>query len=232
MLTVPAMIGAGTAADDFTGVRFTAEGIQQPPDAPVVVADPAAAARGPVPMAVINGVELVIPAGQVELIGYHEASYDDALAMTPHGRLESNDNSTKFSPVADEVDGPAYTILSSRGRRHGATSAVDVVLAPGVNVLSPVSGVVTEVRPYLLYGRHQDVRIEIQPDGAPDLRVVLIHVRGVDIQAGDVVAAGVTVLAEEANLFRFTSQVDRYTEPNRFAHVHIEVKPPGGAVTD
>lgn len=233
LVTVPAMIGSGSAADDFTGVRFTAAGMQSPPGASTetFVADQTVSGLPPL-LAEVGGIQLLVPAHDVVFIGYHEASYDDAMGLSPDGRVVDNQNTTKFTAPVDDLGGTDYTVLSSRGRPHGATTAVDIVLAPGVEVLSPVSGVVTDVRPYLLYGKHDDVRIELQPDQAPGLRVVLIHVKGVDIKAGDVVEAGVTVLAQEANLFPFSSQIDRYTEPNRFAHVHLEVKPPGGAVTD
>lgn len=234
LLVVPALLGAGAQADDFTGSRLTPQGLLAPVDAPPPVADPAPeqVAGLPPALATIEGIDLLVPAHDVVMIGYHEASYGDALGLTPVGRLVGNENTTKYTAGIDALGGADYLVLSSRGRRQGATTAVDIVLAPGVNVISPVSGIVTDVRPYQLYGRHQDTRIEIQPDGAPMLRVVLIHVSGVGIREGDRVMAGQTVLADEANLFPFSSQVDRYTEPVRYAHVHLEVKPPGGAIVD
>jgi hypothetical protein len=88
-----------------------------------------------------------------------------------------------------------------------------------------VDGVVTEVRPYLLYGQHPDTRVEIRPDDAPHLRVVLIHVDGVQVAAGDRLTAGETVLAGSANRFPFSSHVDRYLERG-WPHVHLEVVDP------
>jgi hypothetical protein len=91
-------------------------------------------------------------------------------------------------------------------------------------VHTPVSGTVTDVREYVLYGGHRDVRLEIAPDDAPDLRLVMIHIADVDVEAGDEVTAGETVVAGTARPFPFGSQIDRFTEPDRWPHVHIEVK--------
>ena len=99
-----------------------------------------------------------------------------------------------------------------------------MVLQPGEEVRSPVTGTVTEVRPYQLYGAHDDVRIELQPDDS-ELAVVLIHVEDVVVAAGDRVAVG-DVLAGSARMFPFGAVVDRQTEPDRYGHVHMEVKAP------
>ncbi len=233
LITVPAALGAETPEETFTGVRLTSAGLQGPTGEPIVVTGVTSEQfTTPPPLATVAGLTLLVPAHEVVMLGYHEASYGDALDLVPVGELVANENTTKFVAPEDVASGAAYQVLSSRGRPHGAATAVDVVMGPDVDVISPVTGVVTDVRPYLLYGRYEDTRIEIQPDDAPDLRVVMIHVKGVGIQVGDVVVGGQTVLAEQANLFGFSSQIDRYTEPNRFGHVHIEVKPPGSHGTD
>lgn len=190
------------------------------------VATTTTAAPQPVTFARVGAVELLLPAEQVLLVGFHEAALPAALELRPQGTLLSNENPTKFTPPADGP-GPGYIVLSSRGRRHPATSAADLVLRDGTPVRSPVSGTVTDVRPYLLYGRYDDVRIEIAPDAAPELRVVLIHLDGPAVRAGDRVEAGRTVLAEGPNRFPFASHIDRYFPVERWPHVHIEVKAAG-----
>jgi hypothetical protein len=83
---------------------------------------------------------------------------------------------------------------------------------------------VTDVRGYLLYGKHADQRIEIAPADAPDQRIVMIHLDGVTVAVGDEVAVGETVVAAGARMFPFGSHIDRYTEPARHPHVHYEIK--------
>ncbi len=210
------------AAPPATGLALEAApaATEAPDEAPAPVT---------VPFARRGGLLLRLPTSDVVLVGYHEASLEGALALEPVGTLLGNANTTKFDPPDQVADGTPYQVLSSRGRRFPATSAVDIVMRDDDPVLSPVDGVVTEVRPYRLYGAHDDTRIEIRPHDAPRLRVVLIHVDGVRVRAGDEVAAGRTALARTANRFPFSSHVDRYT-PQRWPHVHLEVKDPNLAV--
>lgn len=175
------------------------------------------------PFAAVGSLVLWLPSADVVAVGYHEASMPGALPLAPVGRAQRNDNATRVTLPPDQGVGPPYHVMSSRGRVHPPTSAVDIVMRDGDPVLAPVDGVVTDVRPYLLYGRHSDTRIEIQPDHAPDLRVVLIHVDGAAVQVGYRVAVGRSVLAASANRFPFSSHVDTYVG-ERWPHVHVEVK--------
>ncbi|MBW3621075.1 MAG: M23 family metallopeptidase [Actinobacteria bacterium] len=229
-----ATIGSRSGADAASG-DIAVRSLDQPagdvaPDAPAagaVAAIATASVDAPPVFARFDDLPLHLPSDEVELVGFHEAAYDDALEMAPRGRIAMNENTTKFRAPAADDDGPPYLVLSSRGRVHPATSAVDVVLRDGVAVLSVVTGTVTDVRPYALYGKYPDTRIEIRPADRPDLRVVLIHVDGVRVGVGDEVVAGETVLAETANRFPFPSHIDRYSEPDRWPHVHLEVKRTG-----
>lgn len=175
------------------------------------------------PFARVGAVELVLPGEEILLIGYHEASMPSAVALHPHGHGLANENQTKFT-LPPDGEGPGYLVLSSRGRRQAATSAVDLVMHDDATVVSPVDGTVVGVEPYALYGRHPDTRIEIAPKADPDLRVVLIHVRDVRVHVGDELEAGVTPLAAGPNRFDFASHIDRYFPKDRWPHVHLEVK--------
>jgi hypothetical protein len=180
------------------------------------------------PFAEIAGTTLLAPSSDVLLVGYHEASRAGALGLTPVGQGRSNDNTTRFTLPPDDATGTPYHVMSSRGRVLPPTSAVDIVLRDDDPVRSPVDGVVTEVRPYALYGTHPDTRVEIRPDDARHLRLVMIHVDDVQVARGDRVTAGETVLAGTANRFPFASHVDRYLD-ERWPHVHVEVKDPSQA---
>lgn len=189
------------------------------------------------PLARAGELELWLPAAEPLVVAFHEASHVSAGPLDPIGVLADDRNTTRTDLPADDDAGGPYLVLSSRGRAAGPTSAVDVVLLEGTAVLSPVTGTVSDVREYLLYGRHRDVRVEIVPEARPDLRVVIIHVDGVTVDAGDRVDAGVSPLAATARLLPFASHVDRETEPERHPHVHLEVGPvdrprPGDEVDD
>lgn len=174
------------------------------------------------PFADVDGLELVLPHAEPVLVAFHEALLAEALELTPVGRLEANDNPTKFTGGRERA-GPAFHVLSSRGRPRPATSAADVVVPQGGTILAPVTGTVTEVRQYALYGSTRDWRVVIEPHGRPDLHVVLIHLHEPSVVVGDEVTAGQTPLAAARKL-SFASQVD-YVAGDGFPHVHLEVKP-------
>jgi hypothetical protein len=218
----PERVGGLTAFREWNRTKAEAPG----DDAEETLA--ALGAEELVPTAVfarVDGLVLRMPATDPVVAGFHEASTSVAIEMTPVGQLVENHNTTKFAPPAADPIGASYLVLASRGRAFAATSALDVVLPDAHPVLAPVTGVVSDVRTYWLYGAHEDHRIEIVPDDAPHLRVVLVHVEGVEVAAGDRVEVGSSVLARSVSRFPFSSQIDREIEPRRLGHVHLEVQP-------
>jgi hypothetical protein len=173
----------------------------------------------------VGDLELRLPSRDPVLAGFHEASTGVAIELVPVGIPVANHNTTKFEVPAPDPRGRPYLVMSSRGRVFPATSALDVALRDDDPVLAPVTGIVSDVRTYWLYGAHEDRRVEIVPDDAPHLRIVLVHVSGVEVAPGMRVEAGSSVIARSVNRFPFTSQIDRETEPERFGHVHIELQP-------
>jgi murein DD-endopeptidase MepM/ murein hydrolase activator NlpD len=153
--------------------------------------------------ATVGALELRLPAHETIVTGFHQASTPGSQAMTP-------------------VSG--HRVLPSRGRGYPATSAVDIVMVDDQAVRSPVTGTVVAVEGYSLYGRYPDSRIRIRPHDHRDLRVVVLHLGGVEVEVGDEVEAGVTELAKRARRFPFRSQVDAETKPESWPHVHYEVK--------
>jgi hypothetical protein len=180
------------------------------------------------PMATVGALTLHVPGADAIVVGFHEASTRRPLDLTPLGPMLANENTTRFSPTRAVAGAQPYHVLSSRGRAAGPASAVDIVLRDEDPVLAPVSGVVSDVREYWLYGRYLDTRLEIRPDDARDLRVVMVHVTDPQVVAGDRVVVGETVVAAGPTRFPFSSQIDRETEPERWPHVHLEVQPWGG----
>jgi hypothetical protein len=176
------------------------------------------------PLARARRVGLYLPAERFVMVGYHEASYPDALELHPLGKCTANFNATKFSPPAPS-NGPDYIVMSSRGRGHPATSAVDVAVRPRETILSPVSGTVESVVSYRLYSTYTDMKITIIPVDNPVVRVVLLHVSNVHVRRGAVLVAGRTALGT-VRLFPFDSQVNDYVGVG-IPHVHIEVKEHG-----
>jgi hypothetical protein len=176
---------------------------------------------GTVRLAAVRGLTLYVPGKKVSFTGYHEAATDVGLALGPFGRCAHNYNRTKFH-APSRSPGMSYVVMSSRGRPNPATSAVDAVMPANALALSPVTGVVANVKRYRLYNTYRDYRISISPTGRPDLRVIVIHLDGLLVGRGSVLFAGVTPLGRP-RVFPFRSQVNDYVGPD-IPHIHVEVK--------
>lgn len=155
-------------------------------------------------MAVVGGLEVHVPGHDVRAIGFHEA---------PSGGQRR---------AAMQIQNPLAFVMPSRGRSTPATSAVDVAMPRGTDVIAPVTGVVTEVVHYTLYGKHRDAYIRIR-SGRHD--VMVLHVEGVTVGVGNRVEAGVTKIADGPRTFPFDSQVEEFA--GRFPHVDVSVRPVG-----
>ncbi|MBW3665855.1 MAG: M23 family metallopeptidase [Actinobacteria bacterium] len=171
-----------------------------------------------------DGMHLFTPSADPVRIGFHEAAYRTAVGMIPLGRALANDNGGKYQlPPLTPTD-QQYLVLSSRGRPHHATSAVDIVMRPGEPVRSVVTGMVVEVKPYMLYGVHPDAMIRIRSVEDNGKIVTMLHVTGTRVHVGQQVLAGETIVADSATSFPFLSQIDYYLGGEPHPHVHVEVK--------
>ena len=187
--------------------------------AAVVARSRVSALSGWKPFASVGGVTLTHPAARVERVGFHESSHDGARQLQAAA--------TAVAPVTVE----------SRGRGTGARTAADVVVEPGTEIRSPVTGRVKRAGRYVLYCKHSDDYVVVEPDGHPGWEVKILHINGERVSPGDRVVAGQTVIAPRATQLPFVSQVDelRTAEP-AWPHTHIEVvdpsipdrQPPGG----
>jgi murein DD-endopeptidase MepM/ murein hydrolase activator NlpD len=197
------------------GGRAGVAGSPEAPDSPLQFTP------GTDPLAQAGDLMLYLPARRFIALAYHEASGREALEMQPLGTCTRNENRTKFRRP-HPVDGPRYVVMSSRGRPHPATSALDVAVRLTEPVLSPVTGTVIRVKRYRLYGTYLDMRVVVQPADHSDLRVVLIHLTDIQVRRGSLVVAGTSVLGY-ARALPFRSQVNDYVGAG-VSHVHLEVK--------
>lgn len=173
------------------------------------------------------GVALHYPATPADMvaIGFHQAWNAKATEMlpvaTPHPRDKYE--STKQALVAD----PSLKafLMMSRGRGSSQYSAADCAVKPGAIVLSPVTGTVTVVKKYKLEGNIDDFRVEIEADGAKQVRVVMIHIQDLVVKQGDRLVGGVSPVATVRHL-AIDSQVNRYL-PVPADHTHVQINDVG-----
>lgn len=220
------MVGIAAGAADAAAASAAVAGpdlsrriesvVNRSDDAP----EPAGAAKPPV-FATAAGIPIVLPSPDVHAIGFHEATGRNALSWEPRGAPFTNRNAPRYA-APPATDGPDYAVLSTRRRGTAATSAIDLAVPHNSSLVSPVTGTVAYVNPYLLYGRYPDMLVTIIPEGRPDLRLVLVHMNGVRVSPGQRVVAGETPLAATAMQFPFRSQIDEFA--GRHPHLHIEMR--------
>ncbi|HVL99822.1 MAG TPA: M23 family metallopeptidase [Egibacteraceae bacterium] len=177
--------------------------------------------RGPVVFATAGGVPLHTPTDQIRTIGYHQAASQAALPFEPRGAPFTNRNVPSYTPLP-ATPGPDYAIMGNRRRGTHPASAVDIAVPHNVTLMSPITGTVETVSPYLLYGRYPDLIVTVVPDGRPDLRLVMIHLNGYLVVPGQRVVAGETPIAHTAMPFPFSSQIDEWAGLG--PHVHMEMR--------
>lgn len=187
-----------------------------------------ATATEPTPIARVAGIELVAPSAHTVLVGFHEAAGGGTLEMESLAPLAValNGERTAVAPGASADQVAPVMELPTRDRGTASASAVDIAVPAWRDIVAPVSGTVTAVNPYTLYGEFPDNRVEIEPEGQPGVRVVMIHIGEVEVRPGDEVVAGETLVARTAKQFPFASQIDRFSEhASGMArpHVHMEV---------
>ncbi len=152
-----------------------------------------------------DGIDLRVPSAGTELVGFHQSNHDGARNL-------------------DAIDGPVPTVvLDSRNRGTGRRTAADIVVDPQVEIRAPVTGTVVRAGTYTLYCDELDDFVVIEPDGRPGIEVKMLHIDGVQVQAGDRVESGVTLLAPAPTQLPFESQVDEVSGPANWPHVHLEV---------
>lgn len=174
-----------------------------------------------------TGIRLALPASPPELVavGFHQAENPKSRNLTPIMDWLSDDSTAEAAKLVRAESGREVVMFQqrSRGRGTGQQTAADIAVKEGTLIVSPVDGEVTLVKRYRLYGRYDDLHIEIRPAGHDELRVVGIHMQDVMVEEGDRVEAGRTALGRTKR-FPFEYQIDRYIG-FRVPHTHFQVNP-------
>ena len=156
-------------------------------------------------------LDLHSPIRLVDLTGvlFHQASYEYAFVLEteiPEADYETvvENGGMRINRDQDAADGAWADIEALHLWRTAddteLDTSIDVGARAGTTVVSPVDGTVVLVKDYLLYNELPDIEIHIQPEGHPELDVVLIHTTDPVVKAGDRVEAGVTPLSHVRNI--------------------------------
>lgn len=178
------------------------------------------------------GVDIHFPAStdQMVAVGFHQAWNTKATDFVPALKLHPKDAYASTKAALRNDRSLRLFEMMSRGRGSSEFSAADCAVTPKALILAPVTGKVTLVTTYQLAGVGTDYRVEIAADGAPGVRVVLIHIKDVIVKPGDRVDGGVTPLATVRHL-PIDNQVNRYL-PVAADHTHIQINAVGYKLND
>lgn len=192
--------------------------------APRPEADAAQAAWQDHVIATYKDVKIHQPSPEVRMVGFHEGG-SRADDVRPAAKPDRDLGETPV-PSGSHEDDLRSMVLPGRGRGTGAATAIDIAMPDGEKVYAPITGTVTAANTYGLYGKHPDTIITIEPDGHPGIMMEILHVEGAQVEVGDRVTAGRTVIARSPNLLPFPSQIDRFVTDKGKAlpHVHVEMQ--------
>ena len=186
-------------------------------------------------IAAYGKVKIYSPIAQENLTGvlFHQASYNTALVMTtklPEANPEkvSVDHPVRVNKKQTEgewVDADALHLYRVQDATPMDTS-IDVGAKAGTTVYAPVTGTVVKVTNYDLYGYVPDVKIQIQPEGHPELDVVVLHQYDPQVKAGDKVEGGVTPISSVRDIAKDLTDVQlgfftAADDPGNHSHVEV-----------
>jgi murein DD-endopeptidase MepM/ murein hydrolase activator NlpD len=220
------------AATAYAVMSLADRSISQVPEKALLVADtpgdtrPTSASEGHPVFARIDERNLVlpVPARDATIIAYRPLSDERAYSLLPIGRqINSGVVSRGLERVFSDEDSVRYYLIKSKGRGGAATVGVDIGAAPGTPITAPISGQVSGVKTYQLYGKYEDVQIDIRPDGLSGVEISLLFVEEPVVSIGQTVVAGKTQLgkvrAPQGDLGEQLSQLTR----DSGGHVHLQV---------
>jgi hypothetical protein len=165
---------------------------------------------------------LPVRAGDATIIAYQPVSDPRAMALTPIGEQANANALVRFfrSILSSEPSIRYYLVDGARGE---ATTSVLVGASPGSPVTAPISGVVTGVKEYLLYGKFTDVQIDIRPEKSSGITVSLLFISDPVVSIGEIVTAGKTTLGKVRQCpEELGATLATYTHDSG-SHVHLQV---------
>jgi len=165
---------------------------------------------------------LPVPAKDATIIAYQPVADERAAALTPLGeQINTNALVRFFRGIFASPPPVRYYLLEGKGEKP--TSSALVGAAPGTPVYAPVSGVVTAVTRYLLYGKYEDVQIDIRPEKSSGATLSLILIADPVVSIGQPVIAGKTQLGKVRECpEQLGKTLSVYTHDSG-AHIHMQI---------
>jgi hypothetical protein len=165
---------------------------------------------------------LPVAASDVTIIAYQAVSDERAVALTPIGdQANANRLVRFFRGIFSSEPSVRYYLLD--GTNGEPTTSVLVGARPGSPVTAPISGVVTAVKAYLLYGKYADVQIDIRPEKSSGTTVSLLFVSDPVVSIGEVVTAGKSTLGKVRECPEELGRTLAVYTHDSGSHLHLQV---------
>lgn len=165
---------------------------------------------------------LPVAAGDATIIAYQPISDERAVALTPIGDRANTNSVVRFFRNIFASD-PLVRYYQLDGEGASPTNSVLIGAPVGTAITAPVSGIVTGVKEYKLYGKYDDVQIEIKPEELSGTTVALMFISDPVVSIGAVVSAGKTQLGKVRECPpELADTIAQYTHDSG-AHVHLKV---------
>jgi hypothetical protein len=165
---------------------------------------------------------LPVSAAEATIIAYQPVSDTRAVALTPVGqRVNVNGLVRFFRRLFSGTPSVRYYQLP--GADNAPTTSVLVGAQPDTPVTSPVSGVVVRVREYLLFGRYDDVQIDIRPEEMGGTLITILFISDPAVTPGTRVEAGKTLLGKVRRCPEEIGKILAAYTHDSGSHVHMQV---------
>jgi hypothetical protein len=191
-IVVVAAVLAITAGGSSAQVATT--GVQVGPSASATVT----ADRGTHPaFARLRDRNLLLPvnAEAATIIAYQPIADSQAIQFSPVGEQANSNRLVRFfRGIFSGEPSVRYFLLPGDG--SGSTGSILVGAAVGSPITAPVSGTVTAVKQYSLFGKYDDVQVDIRPEEMSGVTFTMLLVADPVVSMGEVVTAGKTAIGK------------------------------------
>jgi murein DD-endopeptidase MepM/ murein hydrolase activator NlpD len=169
-----------------------------------------------------RNLTLPIAAGDATIIAYQPISDERALALTPVGEQANANAVVSFfrGIFAGEAPVRYYQL---KGEGNVPTNSVLIGAPAGSPITAPVSGTVTGVKEYKLYGKYDDVQISIRLEDLSGVTVSLMFASDPAVSIGQQVSAGKTQLGKVRECPPELGGVLATYTHDSGSHVHLKV---------
>ncbi|HXG77031.1 MAG TPA: hypothetical protein VNJ53_10710 [Gaiellaceae bacterium] len=189
------------------------------PPPPVTAAPPEAHV-----LATVGNLRIQSPIAQggVTAVGFH-GSEQGALVLQPTGPQA---NEGLLARLWRKITGSSRSGLAWYQLEGGPLRTLDVGAVAGTDVYAPADGTIVAIRDQVVSGRVVGAELELRPQAAPSLVVIVRNVKPDEaLTVGANVAAGSSKLGTVVDISRFERQaLERYAT-DRGNNVSIEVYP-------